>query len=82
MVLDFEANNRADAERKAKNAGMDVQHVQQVMDGPDEIHIGSRHRGEDAGPITGMHPIVRTILIVALFAGAAWIAWYYWRATT
>jgi hypothetical protein len=82
MALDLAASNRADAERKAKAAGMDVQHVRQVTDGPEALHVGSRHRGEDHGAITGVHPIVKTLLILGIVTAAAWIAWYYWRATT
>lgn len=76
MAIDVEANSKIDAERKARNAGMDVQHAQPVDDG--QLHLGSRRRGE-AEAVTGMHPVLKTLLILLILGAAAWFGWGYFR---
>jgi hypothetical protein len=81
MTMDVEAGNKIDAERKARAAGMDVQHAHPVKpDGtPEETH-GSRRRGEDAAaPATGIHPVIKIASIVVLVAVIAWLAWGWLR---
>jgi hypothetical protein len=81
MTLDVEAGNKIDAERKARSAGMDVQHAHPVKpDGrPEETH-GSRHRGEEVAAVTGLHPVVKTATILAIVAAAAWFGWKWFVA--
>lgn len=76
MTLDVEALNKIDAERKARAAGMEVQHAHPVRaDGQAEEHHGSRHRGEDAAEAAGIHPAVKAAAIVVILAAVAWFAW-------
>lgn len=76
MTLDIEALNKFDAEKKARSAGMDVQHAEPIRsDGSAEEHHGSRRRGEAPEPVTGMHPVLKTLLILAVVAVVGWFAW-------
>ena len=79
MSMEIEAASKIDAERKARLAGMDVQHAHLVQSGgsTEERH-GSRHRGEDPGPQTGMHPVLKTALWLLLLGGAGYAAWRYY----
>jgi len=79
MTLELEANNKIDAERKARSSGMDVQHIEDITPGHGEHH-GSRHRGHDRGPQTGIHPVIKTLVILALVAVVAWFGWPYLRS--
>src|SRR5262245_23722123 len=64
MSLDVEAGSKAAAERKAQNAGMDVQHVQPITDAdPPQPH--STRRGEDAG---GSGSLVKVLIVIAVIA--------------
>ena len=71
MSLDLEAGSKAAAERKAQNAGMDVQHVQPMKD--DEPHAHSTHRGEDDGSGSGLW--IKAAVIVIVMIVAAYFAW-------
>lgn len=78
MSLEVDAANKIDAERKARAAGMDVQHAQVVQpDGSTAEHHGSRRRGEDPGPQTGMHPMLKTAIWLIALAGAGYAVWRY-----
>jgi hypothetical protein len=73
MTLDFEASSKADAERKAIKAGMEVQHAHEIHEDdarPAQTHAA--HRGEDAGE-TGA--LIKLIVILALVAIAAYLLW-------
>jgi hypothetical protein len=74
MTLELEAGARAAAEQKARAAGMDVQHVAEIQEGPAAERRATTHRGE-VGPITGVHPIVKTAVILAIIAVAIWFGW-------
>lgn len=74
MTLEFEASAKAAAEQKTRQQGMDVQHAAEVHDGPPVERHGSTHRGE-VDAVTGMHPIVKTLLIVGVAAVAIWFGW-------
>jgi hypothetical protein len=75
MSLEFEAESKAAAERKAAGAGMSVHHVSDVTDG---------HAGHGAsGPSEGYRGPVKTssgglikLLILLVILGAA--VWYFW----
>ena len=70
MSLDVEAGSKAAAERMAHNAGMDVQHIEPIVEG-DAGHHGSTHRGEDSaegwGWVIKLIVIAAIVLVVAYF---------------
>lgn len=73
MVLEFNADSKAAAERKATQQGMSVNRVEDITDG----HIG--HTGIEVGSakrrVTGMHPVVKTLLLVAVLAALYFVVW-------
>ena len=71
MSLDLEAVSKAAAERKAQNAGMDVQHVQPITDA-DAPQPHSTHRGEDSG---GSGSLVKVLIFIAIIAVITILAW-------
>jgi hypothetical protein len=76
MTMELDANNRATAERKAFQAGMEVLHVEQVTEG-DEAEHGHRtgaHRGE----FPRESRLGRRILLFVILAGAAVALFMYW----
>jgi hypothetical protein len=70
MSLDVEAGSKAAAERMAQNAGMDVQHIEPIVEG-DAAHHGSTHRGEDSADGSGwlikLIVVAGIVLVVACF---------------
>jgi hypothetical protein len=72
MTLDFEASSKADAERKAVKAGMDVQHAHEIHEDDAHPQAHATHRGEDAGE-TGA--LIKLIVILALLALAVYFLW-------
>ena len=73
MTLEFEAESKGAAERKALQAGMDVHHVADVTSG----------HAEHAGPAEGYRGTVRTrgggmIRLVLLVIVLAAVAWFFW----
>jgi hypothetical protein len=72
MQLEFEAESKAAAERKATQAGMSVHHVTDVSNG----HAGGTGVSPAyRGPVrTGGGRLVRFVLLVVLLA----VAWYLW----
>jgi hypothetical protein len=76
MILEFEAPNRAMAERKATHAGMgEVLHCQEVAD-PNSLRVESHsHRGEFEPPRrrgTLVAALIGVILILAIIGFATW----------
>ena len=70
MALDVDAPSKAAAEKKAHEAGMDVQHIQPVAEGND-THERHSHRGEDVD--SGKSEFIVKLLIgLALVAAIAW----------
>jgi hypothetical protein len=75
MSLEFEAESKAAAERKAAGAGMSVHHVNDVTDG---------HTGHGAsGPAEAYRgPIKQSsgglIKLLALLVILAVVVWYFW----
>ena len=77
MILELEANNRADAERKATQSGMLVNHVQEIRDDGDQDHPRTKHRGEFDERSGAAGKMIVLLIIVAIIGAA----WYYWRTT-
>jgi hypothetical protein len=75
MALEFEAESKAAAERKAAQAGMSVHHVNDITDG----HAGGTGAGVNPayrGPVRGARlPLVRIVLVLVILAA---VAWYFW----
>jgi hypothetical protein len=82
MSLEFEAESKGAAERKAAQAGMSVRHVNEVVDGPPVAGTPARG-GHAATPATGdFRPIrqssgglLKLIVVVAILAALAWFFW-------
>jgi hypothetical protein len=73
MTLDFEASSKADAERKATKAGMEVQHAQVVSDSDaTPAHERHTHRGEDGGD-SGR--FIKLLVVVVIVAVAVFFFW-------
>jgi hypothetical protein len=79
MVLEFEAESKAAAERKATQSGMNVNSVQDISDG-DVEHAGIVAGGASRRKVTGMHPIMKLIILVAIIAIAWFVVWPMVRA--
>lgn len=71
MTLDIEAGSKAAAERKATQAGMNVNHCQEVFDQPHEARH-STHRGEFERSRSKAIPIC---VLLALVGAVAWFFW-------
>lgn len=71
MTLDIEADSKAAAERKAGQAGMHVNHCQEVFDEPHEVRH-STHRGEVDRSRS------KTIPVLVLIALVGVVAWFFW----
>ena len=71
MMLEFEADSKAAAERKAQQAGMDVHRVAHVTegDGITEPELGT------GGRRTGVHPLVKLIVLLAIAAALWFFVW-------
>ena len=65
MTLEFEADSKAAAERKATQAGMEVHRVAGAEDGAGTDRAAELGTG---GRRTGMHPLVKLILLLAVAA--------------
>ena len=74
MTLELEADSKAAAERKARNAGMDVQHVHEIGadDGSGDAERRN-HRGQDDG--SGSRLWLKLLIVLAILAVAAYFAW-------
>src|SRR5688500_6213666 len=73
MTLEFEAESKAAAERKAAQAGMTVHHVADVTSGHAE-HPGTAEGYR--GPVrTRGGGMFRLVLLVIVLAAVAWFLW-------
>ncbi|CAN5640367.1 hypothetical protein BH09PLA1_BH09PLA1_08960 [soil metagenome] len=75
MILEFEASNRAMAERKATHSGMgEVLHCEEVAD-PNSLQVERpTRRGEfDPPGRSGKH--IGLIIIIAVLAFVGWVMW-------
>ena len=76
MSLEFEAESKAAAERKARGAGMDVQHVQDITDGDmSGPRMAHTHRGENSGGGGAIAGLIKLIVIFAVLGVIAYFAW-------
>lgn len=72
MTLEFEAESRAAAERKATTAGMSVNRVEEISDGHVAHASEPRHsRRSDGGSF-------RTVVRLIVLAAIAVAIWYFW----
>jgi len=73
MILEFEAESKAAAERKASQSGMSVNRVEDITDG-NVAHASPgavRRRGGSGGSL------IRLVILVGIAAAAFW--WFYLR---
>src|SRR5688500_4107237 len=73
MALEFEAESKAAAERKAAQAGMSVHRVEDITDG----HVAhalepNPHRRRRT---TGIHPVFKLVVLLAIAACAYYFGW-------
>ena len=74
MILEFEAESKAAAERKATQAGMSVTRVEDITDGyiaPAMEPAGEGHRRGRAGG----SGCLRRVLVLVVLAVALWFLW-------
>jgi len=72
MTLEFEAESKAAAERKASQGGMSVHRVEDVTDGHVAHAMGPRENRRRPG---GGSPLLKLVVLVALLAAAYHFAW-------
>ena len=73
MTLEFEAESKGAAERKAAQAGMDVHHVADVTSGHEEH---ARPAEGYRGPVRSRGGgLFRLVLLVILVAAVVWFFW-------
>ena len=72
QILEFEAESKAAAERKAMQSGMTVNRIEDITDGAPAhaIEVGSTTRRA-----TGMHPVVKLVIVLAVLAAAYYFVW-------
>lgn len=73
MTLEFEAESKAAAERKAAQAGMSVHRVEDITDGH-VAHALEPNSGRRRSA-TGVHPVLKLIVLVAILACAYYFGW-------
>jgi hypothetical protein len=78
MVLEFEAESKAAAERKATQSGMSVNRVEDITDG-DVGHTGIV-TGTSERRRAGMHPVLKLIILIAIVAALWLFVWPMVRA--
>src|SRR2546423_1599504 len=75
MTLEFEADNRAAAERKAVQSGMSVNHIQDITEheeGDEPARPRSSRRGEDVG---GGSKLLAMLIFLIVAAGLVYFFW-------
>ena len=77
QILEFEADSKAAAERKAMQSGMTVTRVEDITNG---LPAHAIETGTAARRATGMHPVVRLVLLLIVLALLYYFAWPYVRA--
>jgi len=75
MTLEFDAESKAAAERKATQSGMSVNRVEDVTDGyvAHAMEPSPRRRGGDGS--FGL--LLRFVILVGILFAGFW--WFYWR---
>jgi hypothetical protein len=75
MALEFEAESKAAAERKAMQAGMSVHHVNDITDGHADgtgVGVNPAYRG----PVKRAKlPLARIVLALAIIGVCLWFFW-------
>jgi hypothetical protein len=74
VTMELDANNRAIAERKASQAGMEVLHVEQMNDETQEPTQRVTHRGE----YEPERHLGRKILLFVVLVGIVAVVFLYW----
>lgn len=76
QVQEFESESKAAAERKALQSGMTVNRVEDITDGyaTHAIETGSTKR-----KATGIHPLVKLVVLIIILAAAWHFGWPYVR---
>ena len=74
VTMELDANNRAIAERKASQAGMDVLHVEQMDEEGQEQTQRVTHRGE----FEPERHLGRKILLFVILVGVVAAVFMYW----
>ena len=74
MTLEFEAESKAQAERKAMQQGMNVTRVENISDGETSksFPTGADQRGPKKGSALG------TLMALAILAGILYALYYFW----
>ena len=71
MSMEFEAESKAAAERKATQAGMSVNRVEDITDG----YVAKAHEPLPRKRKSGLGGLVKLVLFVAIVAAAAYYFW-------
>ena|SRR5687768_18273139 len=73
MTLEFEAESKAAAERKATQSGMSVHRVEDVTDG--HVAHALEPNPNRRRRTTGSHPVLKLVVLLALVACAYYFGW-------
>ena len=73
MTLEFEADSKGAAERKATQSGMEVHRVENLSEGTERADDAEAHRGGEGS--FGL--ALRFLILVGIAVAAFW--WFYWR---
>jgi hypothetical protein len=71
MSMEFEAESKAAAERKATQAGMSVNRVEDITDG----YVGKAHDPRPRKRHGGSGGLLRLLIVLAILAAAAYFLW-------
>jgi len=74
QVLEFEAESKGAAERKATTQGMTINRVEDISDGGGP-NTGVDYEGGQNKRVKGMHPILKTIIFIAIVVLAYLFVW-------
>lgn len=78
MILEFEAESRAAAERQATQQGMNVSHIQVLNFGDEqagELEVRPTHRGEDVARAGAGPKLISMLIFLIVAAGIVWFFW-------
>ena len=74
QALEFEAESKGAAERKAMQQGMTVNRVEDISDGGGP-NTGVDYDTASRGRKTGLHPILKLIILIAILVLAYLFVW-------
>ncbi len=72
-TMEFEAESKATAERKATQAGMSVHRVEDISDG--SAPKAGIVAGGTGGARTGVHPLIKLLAVVIVLAAVIYFLW-------